>query len=408
MAFALLMGFAIPALILGRSVLAAAVGVALICVLLSGELRRRQKGVLDDIPRLGLALVLLTFLAWLPNLVNSLDPLRSFEAAFRTIVFIAIAVLAWSSFGTDNTLISYCRRSLIVCGVVCALLGIAAKLGHPGIYWVMHLKGWRDVPLLTELKPLSALAPMLIPAFAWSVCKERGIWQRLAIIAIACFLILLFVTYNRAAMAGLLGAGVCVAVAVGTRRSVRQSLIIGLGVIVAAIAVVVLLKVTKYVPPTDRDLLLPLWLIDRERQIIWEFTWRVFQSYPIAGLGINTINLIPEASAIMPFSAATHIIPGHPHSWFFEILAETGVIGTLSLLTTVCWLMVRLLRMYAQTGSVACLAAIAASGGYWASGLFNFSFWSAWWQMSYFVIMAILLAGHRAHGHAGGGRAAEA
>ena len=30
--------------------------------------------------------------------------------------------------------------------------------------------------------------------------------------------------------------------------------------------------------------------------------------------------------------------------------------------------------------------------GYWSSGLLNFSFWSAWWQISYLLMTALCLA----------------
>jgi len=50
-------------------------------------------------------------------------------------------------------------------------------------------------------------------------------------------------------------------------------------------------------------------------------------------------------------------------------------------------------RRYLQSRNPAFLAALLVSVGYWSSGLLNFSFWSAWWQISYLLLMAICLAG---------------
>ena len=43
-------------------------------------------------------------------------------------------------------------------------------------------------------------------------------------------------------------------------------------------------------------------------------------------------------------------------------------------------------------------AATAVSIGYWVSGLFNFSFWSAWWQVSFMVLLALCLSHTRRPG----------
>ena len=88
-------------------------------------------------------------------------------------------------------------------------------------------------------------------------------------------------------------------------------------------------------------------------------------------------------------------IPGHPHDWPVEILAETGVVGLAPLLGLVAMLFVGLARDYIATRDPAVLAGLAVNTGYWASGLFSFSFWSAWWQTAFMVLFALCLAGRR-------------
>ncbi len=77
-----------------------------------------------------------------------------------------------------------------------------------------------------------------------------------------------------------------------------------------------------------------------------------------------------------------------------EVLAETGVVGLAPLVVLVAMMVARLARDYLRTGDPAVLAATAVAIGYWVSGLFNFSFWSAWWQVSFMVLLALCLS-HR-------------
>ena len=86
------------------------------------------------------------------------------------------------------------------------------------------------------------------------------------------------------------------------------------------------------------------------------------------------------------------MIPSHPPNWILEITAETGVFGVLSLLGVIAASFINMIQKFFQNGDNAYLIAICISVGYWVSGLFNFSFWSAWWQMSYVLITALCLS----------------
>jgi O-antigen ligase len=133
-------------------------------------------------------------------------------------------------------------------------------------------------------------------------------------------------------------------------------------------------------------------LVDFERQTIWRFAVELYTQHSWFGLGANTINLQPGADVVIPFSNDTHQMPSHPHNWLLELLVETGTIGVVAyaaLMAAVTW---RLIDAYRQTSSRATLGAVAIIGGYLISGLFNFSFWAAWWQISFLLFAAISLA----------------
>jgi O-antigen ligase len=110
-------------------------------------------------------------------------------------------------------------------------------------------------------------------------------------------------------------------------------------------------------------------------------------------MGINTINFAPGAEAVIPNTATNlKMIPSHPHNWVLEIGAETGVFGLLALLGTIAITFIHIIRAYLRERDNSYLIALCIFVGYWASGLFNFSFWSAWWQMSFVLIIALFLS----------------
>ena len=105
------------------------------------------------------------------------------------------------------------------------------------------------------------------------------------------------------------------------------------------------------------------------------------------------INYVPGAFDQIPGYGYIYI-PAHPHNWVLEVLAETGVVGLAPLVAVVAMMLARLIRDYLRSQDPAILAATAVSIGYWVSGLFNFSFWSAWWQVSFMILLALCLS-HR-------------
>ena len=107
---------------------------------------------------------------------------------------------------------------------------------------------------------------------------------------------------------------------------------------------------------------------------------------------INNINFQPGANVPIPHAMGLSMISGHPHNWIVEVLAETGVFGFIPLVVVIVILFYRFALCYARSRDPAMLAAIAAAAGYWGSGLFNFSFWSVWWQTSFILVLVICWA----------------
>ena len=86
------------------------------------------------------------------------------------------------------------------------------------------------------------------------------------------------------------------------------------------------------------------------------------------------------------------MISGHPHNWIVEVLVETGVVGFIPLVVVIVMMFYQFALRYARGRNPAMLAATDVAAGYWGSGLFNFSFWSVWWQTALLLMMVICWA----------------
>ena len=305
---------------------------------------------------------------------------------------LSVGVFIWSTLKEQPSLLPIVSKTLIVSVICAVLVAMFSTFVDPGLFWFLHLKGWRDDILVSELKPFAALAPLIIPATLWAARQDDRIWRTLSHIGCLGMVVLVYLVSNRAAVAGLLGGAALVILAMVLRNSLKRALGVVLALLTIVIGTVVWLKFTRHIAPHAGDWPLPIWLIDFERQAIWLYTLDQFFTQPWFGFGINTINLAPGADAIIPATNDTHRIPGHPHNWFLEILAETGLVGIVPFVTVLGLAFISLFRSYRRTGQSGVLAAIAIAGGYWISGLFNFSFWAAWWQFSYILLTMICLA----------------
>lgn len=204
---------------------------------------------------------------------------------------------------------------------------------------------------------------------------------------------LVWLTYNRAAIAGLLGIiALSAGVTAGFNRTRVVKVVVALTTLAVFASVLISLNLTRQRHGFGDDWLFPLWLVDYQRQTIWDFAFKIFQQNFWFGIGANTINFSPGSDTLIPRTHNLPMMPSHPHNWVMEIAAETGIFGLLSLLGAVSVTFMRYVRGFFRTGDEAYFVAACMAAGYWASGLFNFSFWSSWWQMSFILMVAFCLS----------------
>ncbi len=393
-ALAILLGCALPVQVAGRGTIAGVLLMAFLCFLsLPGKsfyLKRAYGAARGPIG----AMALITLIFWLPNAFYSIDPLRSLESTVRTFAFVGLAALFWAVLVENGHVRNLSLRALLVASTLALIIAIVAQTAVPELYWFLHFRGWTSMPLGTSLKPFSALAVLMIPALIWAGVRLKGKWTLLAAANTIGFLAIVWLTYNRAAIAGLLGI---IVIAAGLaalshrRRLIRIAL--PLAALVTVTGVLIWLNMTRQRPGFSDDWLFPLWLIDFQRQTIWNFAHGLFQQHFWFGMGTNTINFAPGADAVIPRTATKlAMIPSHPHNWVLEVAAETGIFGILSLMGVIALTVVNYFRGFIKGGEGAYFVAACIAAGYWVSGSFNFSFWSSWWQMSFVLMTALCLS----------------
>ena len=134
---------------------------------------------------------------------------------------------------------------------------------------------------------------------------------------------------------------------------------------------------------------IPTYIIDPHRQFIWGFVVNNLNNEPFFGIGPDTSNFIEGSQRDIGHWATgdMNFIPSHPHNFILEIILEIGIVGSLCFLFLILSTNFIFLKDRSKI-----IPLIFLNGYYWTSSLVTFSFWNAWWQGSYFFILAILFS----------------
>ncbi|MBK8909300.1 MAG: O-antigen ligase family protein [Rhodospirillales bacterium] len=342
----------------------------------------------------GLVLALVV-LCWLPSLVRSPDLALTVEALGGTFGMVAAATALWAMLTTLRCHHDLMRKALVVAALIAVSLALSSFLIADEILSVIRFQGWVPSVPADRLKAFANAAALLVPAVIWSAWRFGTVWRAFAVLYAIATLLLVGLAKTHAPLVALLSASAFAGVVVSARSGRRPAIVSAAAVAFAVVAATVAVLVATYAPENGVgvDTYLPPWLVDPHRQFIWSFTFDVALTKPLLGYGINTINLVEGAGRhVAGLSPHAEYLPSHPHNWLLEILAETGLVGALPALVFVALLLTGFARAFIRGGDDAVLAAGCTSAAYWAAGLFNFSFWAAWWQLAHMVLLALILS----------------
>ena len=141
---------------------------------------------------------------------------------------------------------------------------------------------------------------------------------------------------------------------------------------------------------TSFEYKIPINLLDVHRQIIWGFTFNKFKDKPLFGYGPDSSNFIEgsQKDIGIQMTGDMNFIPSHPHNFFFELLLETGLVGTMLFILFLVYVNLKVSRINDSVRFNIFL--IFLNAYFWGSSLVNFSFWLGWWQGSYYLLLSIL------------------
>lgn len=400
---AVMTGVAIPLRAVGVAGEQTALGLALLAalVLLAGNAAIRQR--LRDIitSPMGLATTAI-FAAWAVTIFFSHNPVGSLKMGGRTTLFLLASVVLWATLVEREETHRLLWKALIVAAIVFAGLTVLSLTGVPHVLSLMRLEILVSEHPIMSLKAYATSTMCLIPAVIFAGRRLNGVWRWWGYAFVPLALTVMVLTYNRSALVGFLAMAIAGVVLLALTRRSHARLLIGstLALIVAVVSWVTIREAAfaeymRQLPgaPHGVATYLPDWLLDSHRQNIWKFAFERFLDHPWVGNGIDQLNRLPGAKLHVPgLDNSAAMIPSHPHNWALEILAETGLIGFLPVVMVLIFVAIKLAKRYLQNDDEADLALFTLMAGFWGSALFNFSIWAAWWQLTFFVLFAIIAA----------------
>ena len=141
---------------------------------------------------------------------------------------------------------------------------------------------------------------------------------------------------------------------------------------------------------TNFEYKIPLNIVDAHRQIIWGFAFDKFKDKPFFGYGPDSSNFIEgsQEDIGIKFTGDMNFIPSHPHNFFFELLLETGLVGTTLFILFLIFINFKILNLNDSLNFR--IFIIFFNAYFWGASLVNFSFWLGWWQGSYYLLLSLL------------------
>lgn len=391
------LGLTIPFLLSGRTQFGVVLLMGFICGLLLLKFKQETSPYWRDLitsPIAIMALIATGFLAL--SCFTSVDPALSFSTWVR-IIPLPLAIL-FSVYSLRNHLDNSVRFFLITAIIFLSFALFTIYL-FPSYFHFIQLRSTHPRNFWTALKPVLNCLVIITPfACYYAFTHKQHLYRYIFALYTALLIFAVISSSAKASMVAFLALfsiSVIAYILVSKRKIVKVLLICSLG----ALSLFLILWLPTLINESsqfNKDIaFVPTWLIDFHRQTIWHFSFNKFLDSPWLGYGLNASNLIPEAKMSLSqylgsaYNAqdvlSVQVLPGHPHNWVLEIMLDTGLFGFIPFISLVMFIFWTNFRLYYRTKHPVLLAALGVNAAYWGSGLVNFSYWSSWWQTSYYL-----------------------
>jgi|GEM_PF-1968651 len=378
---AVLVGLIVPSLFFGRAFIGVFLAFSSILILISGNHKKTFQSLRPFLSHGFCLLIGLSVIGTSLNLPFSLRLDLSWEAWARTWL---ILLLMFYILGSLQDHLDLILKSLAIALFTILILFV--------IYTVL------GIPLNKMV--LNGLLLILPIALYQCFKNKQPLWIGLGALSLILYVSCAIDRNSKASIAGLILMLLSSMFFIGLTRFTFKKTLAALSLAIILITLGLTLWLPSHLNMSSSANIaaapFPVWIIDFHRQLIWLFSFDLAQESPWIGFGLNASNYHPSAYQTVAeyfgpeFKNLTdlsnaQVLPAHPHNWILEILLDGGVFSLIPVMLCVICIFYISIKHYFKTQHLALLTFIAINMGYWGTGLLNFSFWSVWWQTTYFL-----------------------
>ena len=365
----------------------ASIGLSLIAVFMNNK-----NSILEWFIKFNNKKIILIFLFFIISLMvpsfNSVEFYRSISVSLYLIFFILISFIFYKHLINDINALRLTLKFLVFSIFLGALIIFIYNIQNLQID-LENLTFNNQVIKFKGVTLLFSLLICLVPFFEKQYTKKKYL-------AFCCFFLLLPIIITSKSLSAVLGiiGGISFVIIFLVSNYIKKKKIFFCSLLFITLSG--LFFIYKLLPNNfsqteiqKTNFKIPLKIIDAHRQFIWGYSINEFKKHPIFGIGPDTSNFIDGSQIDIghELTGDMNFISSHPHNFIIELLLEIGVLGF------VCFfLMITSVNYFFLVKKRMNYYLIFFNGYFWSSSLVSFSFWNAWWQGSYFLILSIIFA----------------
>ena len=204
-------------------------------------------------------------------------------------------------------------------------------------FFILHQR--RPDGIFDNPNALAGHLLLLIPIILAGLFDKgfNKILKILAMVSLIIVLLTLIITESRGAIIALVLAGIG-AIFYYTKNQKRAFMIMFISAILGV-------SLISFLAPKNIDRFSRIFQYqkleaygDRERIYLWESATMMFKDHPVAGVGLGNFNSAYNSGYMMPDAKNNLLV--HPHNMILYSMSETGIVGTIGLLSLIAWQLV--------------------------------------------------------------------
>ncbi len=377
-----LIGFSYTFLIINKIAFGITIGLGILVLLnkYKSIILKESKILVKKINKFTIFLFSFFILSFSFSTVNSIEIYRSLQVLIYLILFMTLSLLIYIIFHRKKTELDLLLKALSVSTLFNSILIFIYNITNYNSGELVMFKGYMNIISLITILNLYFFR------------------SKLNFISTILLVPNVLMTGSASSILGILFGTIFCTVYLFFRRYVNSLVVKNFLIFFSFAALIVSSNIfLKNLPNkfdinsmTNFEFKIPINLIDVHRQIIWGFTINKFHEKPLFGYGPDSSNFIDgsQKDIGIQMTGDMNFIPSHPHNFFFELLLETGLVGTIIFIIVLIYTNFRVYKINSSESFTIFL--IFFNAYFWGSSLVNFSFWLGWWQGSYYLLLGLL------------------